>query len=102
MRRALVLGGVGILVALLLGLTLGGSASAESLRVVPFVEHWDGTSWANIAVPSGSTGLNAVVAPAATDVWAFGSSRTALHWDGTSWHRVSLPLPQGSKFGDFV
>jgi hypothetical protein len=93
---------VGIVVALLLGLALDGSASARSLRVGPLVEHWDGTSWAHVAVPSGGTGLNTVVAPAATDVWAFGSSGVAVHWDGTSWHRVSLPIPQGSAAPDIL
>lgn len=92
---------LGILAVLILGLALGGSASARSLSVVPLVEHWDGTAWAQVAAPAGSAGLNAVVAPAATDVWGFGTSRTAVHWDGTSWHRVSLPLPKGSAFGEF-
>ena len=93
---------VGIVVALLLGLALDGSASARSLRVGPLVEHWDGTSWAQVAVPSGGTGLDTVVAPAATDVWGFGSSGVAVHWDGTSWHRVSIPIPQGSAAPDIL
>lgn len=102
MNRLRVLPVVGIAVVLLLSLAPGGSASARSLLVVPLVEHWDGTAWTQVAAPTGSAGLNAVVAPAATDVWGFGTSRTAVHWDGTSWHRVSLPLPKGSAFGEFV
>jgi hypothetical protein len=87
-----------VLAVLLLGSALGGSASALSLRTGPLVEYWDGTSWAQVAVPSVGTtgGLDAVVAPAAADVWAFGSSRIAVHWDGASWQRVSLPVPKGS------
>jgi hypothetical protein len=96
------LGAVGIAAVLLGGLALGGSASARSLGVVPLVEHWDGTAWTQVAVPSGSVALSAVVAPSATDVWAFGSSHTAVHWNGTSWQRVSLPLPKGSGFGELV
>lgn len=102
MNGTRILPAVGIVAVLLLSLALGGSASAQSLSVVPLVEHWDGTAWTQVAVPAGSTGLNAVVAPSATDVWAFGSSRVAVHWDGASWQRVSLPLPKGSRFGEFV
>lgn len=91
-----------IAVVLILGLTLGGSASARSLRVGPLVEHWDGTSWAQVPVPSADSWLDAVVAPAAKDVWAFGSSRVAVHWDGTSWQRVSLPIPKGSAAPAFL
>ena len=86
---------MGVVIVLLLGLAVGGSASARSLRVGPLVEHWDGTSWAQVAVPSIQYGLDAVVAPSATDVWAFGISRIAEHWDGASWQRVSLPVPKG-------
>jgi len=87
---------VAFFAVLLLGSALGGSASARSLTTGPLVEHFDGTSWTQVAVPSIQYGLDAVVAPSATDVWAFGVSRVALHWDGTSWHRVKLPTP-GSK-----
>jgi hypothetical protein len=85
-----------VLVVLLVGSALRGSASAQSLLVGPLVEHWDGSAWTQVAgVPSGP-GLNAVVAPSASDVWAFGTSRIAVHWDGTSWHRVALPVPHDS------
>lgn len=87
---------------LVVGIALSGSASAQSLGVVPLVEHWNGTAWAQVAVPSGTTGLTAVVAPSATDVWGFGTQRTAVHFDGTSWHRVSLALPKNSGFADFA
>jgi len=102
MNGSRILRTTGIVVVLLLGLALGGSASARSLSVVPLVEHWDGTAWTQVGVPSATTGLNAVVAPAATDVWAFGSSRVAVHWNGTSWRRVSLPVPKGSAAPEFL
>jgi hypothetical protein len=86
--------GVAILALLFLALALGGSAAARSLMTGPLVEHWDGTSWTQVAVPSVQYGLEAVVAPSATDVWAFGLSRVAEHWDGTSWQRVTLPIPK--------
>jgi hypothetical protein len=84
-----------VLAVLLLGSALGGSASARSTMTVPLVEHWDGTSWSQVAVPSIQYGLDAVAAPSATDVWAFGVSQVAEHWNGTSWQRVSLPVPKG-------
>jgi len=95
LRAAVLLG------LLLLGSALGGSASAQSLRVGPLVEHWDGTSWSQVAVPSIQYGLDAVVAPSARDVWAFGVSRVALHGDGTSWERVTLPVPKDSAAPGF-
>lgn len=86
-----------VVLTVLLGCALGGSASAQSLLVGPLAEHWDGSSWTQVAgVPSGGSGLSAVVAPSASDVWAFGPSRVAVHWDGSSWHRVPLPIPKDS------
>lgn len=85
----------------LLGSAVGGSASARSLTTGPLVEHFDGTSWTQVTVRSIQYGLDAVVAPSATDVWAFGVSRVALHWDGTSWHRVKMPTPRHSAAPGF-
>jgi hypothetical protein len=85
-----------VLAVFLLGSALGGSASAQSLVASPLVEHWDGTSWSQVAVPSSGAALGVVVAPSATEVWAFGTSDVALHRDGTSWHRVTLPTPKDS------
>jgi hypothetical protein len=85
----------------LLGSALGGSASARSLITGPLVEHFDGTSWTQVTVPPIQYGLDAVVAPSATDVWAFGVSRVALHWDGTSWQRVMMPTPRHSAAPGF-
>ncbi len=101
-----VLRGVTVLVVLLVGLALGGSASAGSrtLRMVPLVEHWDGSSWTQVQVaPAGAqlVQLNAVVAPSPTDVWAFGYTHYAQHWDGTSWTRVALPVPKGAQSPEF-
>ena len=72
--------------------------------MVPLVEHWDGSSWTQVKVaPPGAqlVELTAVVAPSATDVWAFGYTRYAQHWDGTAWKRVALPVPKGSQSGEF-
>ena len=101
-----VLRGVTVLVFLLVGLALGGSASAGSriLRMVPLVEHWDGSSWTQATVaPAGSSldQLSAVVAPSATSVWAFGSTRYAQYWNGAAWKRVALPVPKGAEAPEF-
>ena len=101
-----VLRGLIVVVFLLVGLALGGSASAGSrtLRMVPLVEHWNGSSWTQVKVaPPGAqlVELNAVVAPSATDVWAFGYTHYAQHWDGTSWTRVALPVPKGVHSPEF-
>ncbi len=72
--------------------------------MVPLVEHWDGSSWTQVEVaPPGAqlVELTTVVAPSATDVWAFGYTRYAQHWDGTAWKRVALPVPKGSQSGEF-
>ncbi len=94
------------MVVLLFGLALGGSASAGStaLRMVPLVEHWNGSSWTQVTVAPGGPQLDelvAVVAPSATDVWAFGYTRYAQHWDGTAWQRVKLPVPKGAEGPEF-
>jgi hypothetical protein len=63
------------------------------------IEHFDGTTWTQVAVPElVHPSLQAVSADAPDDAWAVGSagkgpdSQTlALHWDGTSWSVVSSP-----------
>jgi hypothetical protein len=47
------------------------------------VEHWDGSTWHDVA--SGYTGtLTGVWAAGANDVWVVGQGGTILHWDGSS------------------
>jgi hypothetical protein len=61
------------------------------------VEHWDGTAWSNVTVPSpnpsypAGANLNAITAISASDIWAVGSftntsfttSAFALHYNGS-------------------
>jgi hypothetical protein len=65
-------------------------------------EHWDGTSWANVASPNPgghavNNVLNGVTALSSTSVWAVGyylkeSYRAlALHWNGAGWQLASTP-----------
>ena len=68
-----------------------------------FASHWDGTAWTTVPTPNAGTPrtgvLRGVVAIAADDAWAVGSTsgqggpeRTlVLHWDGTAWSVVPSP-----------
>lgn len=82
--------------------------------VGPSLEHWDGTSWAQVSYPEPAgaviTQLEVVSADAASDVWAVGIYQHAtttcsncqdtfsVHWDGTSWDLV--PMPQVDRSTD--
>lgn len=75
----------------------------------PLAEHWNGTSWSVVSMPSQSTGNNlyAVSAVSSTNAWAVGSTYNAAtqvwntlteHWDGTSWNIVNSPSPGNYNF----
>jgi hypothetical protein len=82
-----------------------GSQHASGQRTL--TEHWNGSTWKQVASPSPGSGrgvLNAVSALSPTSVWAAGSYASGaagktliLHWDGTTWHRVPAPSPGGSR-----
>jgi hypothetical protein len=71
-------------------------------------EHWNGTAWKQVPIPSpGTIGntLSGAAATSATNVWAVGryaSSRPgptlALieHWNGTAWQQMPSPMPSTS------
>jgi hypothetical protein len=69
-------------------------------------EHWDGTTWEQVPMPTPSRAaevrLYAAAATSATDVWAVGSwAGTSYHtliehWDGNSWTIVPSPPRRGS------
>lgn len=71
-----------------------GSSSA-------LMEHWDGTAWAivNVPTPGVYSFLYDIDAVSATDVWAVGDFNyadgvihgLAEHWDGTAWTVVNVP-----------
>jgi hypothetical protein len=74
---------------------------------VPFVLHWNGTSWSPVPIPAPSpatdpySSLDAVGASSATDAWAVGYQTAAgkhavttslyEHWNGTAWSIVAGP-----------
>ena len=70
---------------------------------VPLIEHWTGTRWSVVPVPTAAVGeLESVSATSASDVWAVGAgqlagqSTVALHFDGSSWKLVPVPAPPGT------
>ena len=68
------------------------------------VEHWDGSTWQQVAVPSPGpvkwpyAGLTSVSGDSANDVWAAGTAQNANpsftsyveHWNGTAWKQTML------------
>lgn len=70
--------------------------------------HWDGSSWAEVAVPTATSYasyLEGVVAVSANEAWAVGrddvdssdSVAIALRWDGRSWAETDITQPSASK-----
>ncbi|MFL5796486.1 MAG: hypothetical protein ACJ77A_00950 [Actinomycetota bacterium] len=94
---------------------VGGNAFATA----PFIEHFDGTRWTEVATPASlhqppggplSIGLNAVAALAPDDAWAVGGyffqgqgterpePPVVLHWDGSQWTIVDMPPPGDAAY----
>ena len=85
---------------------VGGQAGIRNHMpvTVPLIEHWNGTSWSIVPVPTAALGvLESVSATSASDVWAAGAgqqsgqSTVALHFDGSSWKLVTVPTPPGTS-----
>ena len=74
---------------------------AGSVGNGPVLEHFNGTSWQLVKLPSSfsSYGLNAITARSDSDIWVFsntGSPGVPLllaHFNGTSWTTSPSPLP---------
>ena len=74
------------------------------------VEHYDGTAWASVTVPSpnpadtAGNNLTAITATGPDDIWAVGeftntsftNSAYALHYNGATWSVTVLPQPAAS------
>jgi hypothetical protein len=72
--------------------------------VTPFVLHWNGTAWSEVATPTLSFTrytLAAVTAISANDIWAVGKTFTGSplieHWNGTTWSVVNGPTVSGGS-----
>jgi hypothetical protein len=72
----------------------------------PYVAHYDGTSWSQVAFPIAPAKSSA---SSPSNVWVIGQTLatpstppqvTTMHWDGQSWQQVPLPpitLPTGDN-----
>ncbi|MGI8825300.1 MAG: hypothetical protein ACR2JC_06620 [Chloroflexota bacterium] len=59
----------------------------------PFVLHWNGSAWRQVATPAGTIGFLAVSAISPNDAWAVGGD-VAEHWDGHTWSITPVPIIQ--------
>lgn len=78
---------------------------------LPYVLHWDGSTWTQVTLPApyaGSGGTVAEIVGTATDLWflgdalmtgASGSQSLAVHYDGTNFTQYSVPFPVGLSVG---
>jgi hypothetical protein len=85
-------------------------AGATGQCLVPYVLHWDGTTWSLIKTPDpGAFGspLEGITALSASDIWAVGQTQSSVngpvttlteHFNGTSWSVV--PSPDLGKAGN--
>ena len=64
------------------------------------VEHWNGTSWRLVNLPSTAGYLFSVSCPSTDDCWAVGSTMDGndnplqsyvLHWNGSAWANATIP-----------
>jgi len=79
-----------------------GSGQLQTLA-----EHWDGTSWSQVPVPSLGTysALTGVTVRGNNDLWASGTHLNqgtpqpfTEHWDGSNWSIVTIPgAPSASE-----
>jgi hypothetical protein len=62
------------------------------------LEHFNGTSWQAMTLPSrfAGTGIPAITAKSDSDVWIFGYNQAIANWNGSSWTTSTNPLPSGS------
>jgi hypothetical protein len=84
---------------------IGISVQDSSGKMRPWMLHWDGSAWSQVAAPNpgGNGTISSVSTSSASDAWAIGSyiaSRKkaypfALHWDGARWSVVALPRRAG-------
>jgi hypothetical protein len=77
------------------------------------VQHWTGTAWHQVTVPSNLAGIAAsnvaIGASSASNAWLFSpgtttsSPGTALRWNGITWHAQQIPswVIRLSRAGDF-
>jgi hypothetical protein len=82
---------------------VGSATPNQAPAALPLAEHWNGTAWNLVSVPSTHTGetLAGVSADSATDAWAVGAftdftpfssaGPVIHHWDGKTWSSLAVP-----------
>jgi len=82
-----------------------GNENIGAFRFRPLIEHWNGTAWTLVRVPSPPvTGTGAslfgVAATSPRDIWAVGDYQTGTrfqplieHFNGTRWALIPAPVP---------
>jgi hypothetical protein len=83
---------------------VGSYNNGNTYQDQTLIEHWDGSSWTQVASPnpggSAQNDLFGVAAISATNIWAVGSyynvaagqaQTLVVHWDGASWKQVPSP-----------
>jgi hypothetical protein len=81
-----------------------GDINGTSQNPIPWIEHFDGTSWSPVSLPASAGVLRGIAAISADDIWAVGDSggvaptnTLALHFDGHRWSQVAVPVPLNGK-----
>lgn len=79
----------------------GGSCSCAAGH--PVAEHWNGTRWSAVTLPTGLTGtIAAASAPSVSDIWAVSAvNGYVLHWNGSRWS-VALRLKESGYPAQFT
>lgn len=82
-----------------------GRYFTSSQGPLTLAQHWNGSSWTQVATPNPSpygNALNSVVALSSSDAWAVGIQKVAsvrtpliLHWNGTVWKQAIAPPTKG-------
>jgi hypothetical protein len=78
-------------------------ATQNKLNWFPLAEHWKGTGWTAVVLPTPNkkveSELSAVAGSSAKDIWAVGSiDRTLIeHWNGRTWKIVPSLKKKGSS-----
>jgi hypothetical protein len=77
----------------------------------PLVEHWNGSTWSAVAVPTPNPGpfgpgsdLQAVWGSGPSDVWIIGATGSGSgglveHWNGKAWTIVAMPVVSPTSVG---
>jgi hypothetical protein len=86
-----------------------GDINGTSGSPSPWIEHFNGTSWSPVTLPTANGVLRGIAAISANDIWAVGDSggvvptnTLAMHFDGHEWKVVPVPVPLNGKIHDMT